>query len=372
MRQGNRARLTSKLLVPAILATLATACASGQEMSADGTESEEGIATVRVGLPSTSRGAGVAAHTSLPQALGYWQGEGIKVEFVALKGSAKAAQAMEAGRVDFAIAAPSFVISAVSQGADLVAYFNEITRNFFIPHVLQGSDITSAKDLQGKRIGVQSLESTAVPFTQGLMKEEGVNPSSAQFIKVPTGPQALTMLQRGRVDALAFWDQIYAKLEGGSNLDLRPVAPQWFEQLGFQQVIFTTRAKLKEEPGKAVALARGIAKALAFADKYPRRAVKLHWGVYPESKAAGVTSEQALDRGVRVLEARTQHTQPVDGTWGKAKPKNIKTLMQFLREIGIISEAPPVDKIWTGRYLDEINGFEAAKLQATNGPRKAK
>lgn len=330
---------------------------TASEDADDEQDCEDAETSLTWGVAASSFGPGQAPYTSLPQALGFWEEEGLEVEVMGFAGSGATTQAVQAGQVDAGLASPTLLIPAVSEGADLVAYFNQITSNIFVPHVPEDSPVETVEDFAGATIGVQSLESSAIPLVKGMMDEAGVDPASAEFVAIGTGAEALSFVENGRVDVLGLFDTVYGELEA-LGLELRPVATESFEDLGFQQAIFTTQEWLDSERCAAIGVARGVAKSMAFAEANPEEAVELHWQVYPESKPSGVSDDEALAQAVRILERRNANTGPVDGVWGGATADGLGKVITFLEQAEVIDEEIDVAELWTDELLDEINDFD--------------
>jgi NitT/TauT family transport system substrate-binding protein len=88
--------------------------------------------------------------------------------------------------------------------------------------VPKDSPIRDVKDLQGKKIAVNTLQNIATLSIQAALDRAGVDPSSVKFIEVPF-PEALAAIDSGRVDA-AFFGEPFTTLakRSGARLMFRP------------------------------------------------------------------------------------------------------------------------------------------------------
>lgn len=332
----------------------------------EGTGEAQEPASVNLALATSSPAVGQATYTSLPEALGFWEDEAIDVEINGLAGSSAALQSVDGGQSDVAVSGTSAQMLAVAQGSDLVSYYTLITRSFQTPAVPEDSDIQSIAELEGKTIGVQSLESGTIPIIKALVESEGVDPESIQFVAVGLGAEALSALQNDRVDALGLWDDRYADIENLGQ-PLRILTNDLAEKLGFQVALVTTPGWL-EDGDVAVRFARAMAKGSVFADENPEAAVRLHWELYPDTKPVGVEEETALEQGVRSLTARMDNSGPVDGQWGLSTMEQVKTFRDLLVDTGTVDSSVTAEQLWNGDFIDEINDFdeEAIREMARN------
>ena len=104
------------------------------------------------------------------------------------------------GAVDIGSGDGTSVIPAVSQGIPVV-YTSTIYGQF--PAVViakAGSGITTAADLQGKRIGIPGRYGTNWIMLQALLKSAGLTTSDVTIVEFPDFGQAAA-LQQGQVDA---------------------------------------------------------------------------------------------------------------------------------------------------------------------------
>lgn len=333
-----------------------------QDITNDG----EGLTNVRIGTSLVEVEPVISAWT-VPQALGYWEDEGLDVEILGFPGGSAVLQAVDAGQILAGGSGSGPLIASGASNADLIAYFTTVTSNYYIPQVLPDSDIQEPADLKGATIGVSSLESAAVPMLVGILADAGISESDVDIVGVGTGAEAAEALSRGSVDAITLWDSAHQGVEKVLDLSLRPVITPKFESLGFQESIVVTQSTLTDERELLIKLARGLAKGHIFASENPEAAVKLHWSIYPETKPTGVSEEEALELAVSQLRARNENTQPAAGQdlWGYAPEDDIAT------NIAVISSADPnIDAknvqpkdIYTDSLLKEVNDFDHESIR---------
>lgn len=342
-------------------AAAAAAIAAAALLSACGTEEPTGT-PLRWGVATALLGPAQSPYAAVPEALGYWDDEGLDVEVMGFEGSSAVVQALDAGQIDLGIAAGSSLFSAVEQGSPLVSFYDQVTRNYLVPTVPEDSPIDSPADFAGTTIGVQSLESGSIFMVKAMMARAGADPESADFVTIGTGAEALQFIKQGDIDVVALWDAPHAEIEE-FGVPLREIADQETADMGFGQVLAADETYLRENRSTVVALARGIAMGSLFAEANPEAAVRLTWEVYPETKPLGVDEDVAVAQGIRVLEARQANTQPVGGVWGATADDSIEAQSQLLQEAGVISSDVTRSQLWTEDLLPEINDFDADAVE---------
>lgn len=321
------------------------------------------LAQEKVVYSQTSPSPNVASapHSSVPAALGFWEELGLDVESNSVNGSTLAVQLTNAGTSDFTIATVEPLLSAMQQGADLVAYYNHTREPIYTIAVTEDSDIESLEDLRGKTIGVLSLSSGATAFAKAMLAGAGVDPDSeVDLLPIGMGQQAARAIEAGQVDAVALWDWAYAQLENAGLAFRHFTTPETDKLLSLS--IIANGDYFREHPDVAVKFAQGIAKAAIFTLNNPEAAVKIHWDHYPESKPTGIPEEQALAEAVHLIESRVPKYDIAGRSiekWGAYTPEEWEATQDFLFDNGVISQKQDVSTYYSTELVDEINDFDA-------------
>jgi ABC-type nitrate/sulfonate/bicarbonate transport system substrate-binding protein len=163
----------------------------------------------------------LSAH-ELANALGYFDGTGVKVQNIGFNGSGPASLfALASGSVELGSAATAAVINAIAGGNDFVAVYpgngiDKQTESVF--YSLSGSPIRSIKDLAGKTIAVNTLGAHLDYTIREALHSVGLPENAAKLVVVP-GPQLEQVLRSGQVDVAAFgyWQKTFegAALKNG-------------------------------------------------------------------------------------------------------------------------------------------------------------
>ncbi len=144
---------------------------------------------------------GLSGH-ELADALGYFEGTGIKIENVGYaQGGPASLFALASGNVELGSAATSAVLNSIAGGNDFVAAYpsngiNQKTESIF--YSLDGSPIKSIKDLAGKTIAVNTLGAHLDYTVREALHSVGLPENAAKLVVVP-GPQLEQVLRSSRL-----------------------------------------------------------------------------------------------------------------------------------------------------------------------------
>ena len=88
------------------------------------------------------------------------------------------------------------------------------------------SGIQKYEDLKGKKIGVSDLGTTDYPVTRAVLKNIGIDPDKdVTWTAVGAGVSAGVALQRGVIDALAYFDTGFGQIDAAGIADADAAAP---------------------------------------------------------------------------------------------------------------------------------------------------
>jgi NitT/TauT family transport system substrate-binding protein len=307
---------------------------------------------------------GHAAHSSLPQALGFWKDEGLDVLVTSVEGSAAGLQQLGAGNVNLVSIGPEEIVIGREKGVKIKGFYVQARQTIYRIVVPDDSPIKTVADLKGKTVGVPSLASGSVPFARALIASVGVDPDKdVKFLAVGTGAPGRLALENKQVDALALWDALQASLENSGMTVRRLDTPFVKDMIG--QTLAARDDTLAENPSIAVGFARGVAKATVFALANPEAAIRIHWKMYRQTRPQAVAEARAMQEAIRIFNSRFE-LQRVDirddKRFGFASPAQWERLQTILKEQKIVSGTVPVAELYTGALIDEINRFDQAAI----------
>ena len=303
---------------------------------------------------------GHAAHSSLPQALGYWKEEGLDVTVQSVEGSAAGLQQVGSGNIHIVSIGPEEIVIGREKGVKIKGFYVQARETIYRIVVPTDSPLQAIPQLKGKTVGVPSLASGSVPFAKALVASVGLDPDKdMKLLAVGVGAPGRLALQQKQVDALALWDTLQASIEN-SGLALRRLdLPMVHEMLG--QTMATRDDFLAENAAVLVGFARGVAKATLFGLSNPEAAVRIHWKLYPQTKPQGMEEAQALKDAVHVFESRFELQRVdnrVDKRYGIAAPEQWEKLKSIYRDQKLVEGKVPAADYYSSALVDQINRFD--------------
>ena len=152
----------------------------------------------------------------ISEQLGYTKEEGLQFTPVALGTNSNAQIAVDKGDVEFAVGTPSFQFPLFAKGQlpPIVNYYEYTYPYKWDVAVKPESGIQKYEDLKGKKIGVSDLGTTDYPVTRAVLQNIGIDPDKdVTWTAVGAGVSAGVALQRGVIDALAYFDTGFGQID---------------------------------------------------------------------------------------------------------------------------------------------------------------
>src|SRR5499426_3661736 len=131
-----------------------------------GAAQDKPVRKVVFALTTKDISVGHAAHSSLPQALGYWKQEGLDVTVTSVEGSAAGMQQLAAGNLQIVSLGPEEIVIGREKGIKIKGFYVQARETIYRLVVPSDSPLQKVADLKGKTIGVPSLASGSVPFAK--------------------------------------------------------------------------------------------------------------------------------------------------------------------------------------------------------------
>ncbi len=148
--------------------------------------------------------------------VGPHQGKTYTLDAMRFSGTDKRFQAFEAGALDLATASANAAMLAASEGAEfkvIASLSRESKQGFATKYfVKQDSPIKSVKDLKGKVIGVNNLNSSSHLWAKLVLEKSGLNPDRDVTFTPVSFPAQGEALRSGKIDVGAF-PQPFARAE---------------------------------------------------------------------------------------------------------------------------------------------------------------
>lgn len=315
---------------------------------------------LRFGMGTKSMNA-TTINMVIGEGLGYNREEGFRMEPVPLGSISSVQIAVDKGDLAFGVGAPSFQLPLFARGElPPIVNFYEYTYPYkWDVAVRPDSPVKSYEELKGKRIGVSNLGTTDFPVTKAVLRNVGVDPDKdVSWIAVGEGVPAGVALQRGAIDALAYFDTGFAQIEtAGIALRMLP-RPAKVPMIG--GFFITARADyLRANPKTAIGFGRSVAKTSEFILANPRAAAKVLLDMYPELAPRGASEADAVAAVLAPVLRRMQLFRPPypDTPMGFIQEDELRRDAEFL-DLRIADLKP----LYTNEFIDEMNRFDRRKI----------
>jgi NitT/TauT family transport system substrate-binding protein len=209
----------------------------------------------------------------LGKAKGFFSRRGIDLNLTAEQGGGPIVKGVLAGKYQFGFSNVTSLMAAQADGAPLKAVASGVAstgrsgRDFSAVVVRDGSPIRSAKDLDGKRIGVNILKNIGDTTVRQSVRKAGGDASSLTFEAIPF-PQMAGALRSGKVDAAWVVEpQLSEILTSGGNV----VASNFVDTAPDLTVAlyFTSQATIGKDPHLVASFTEAIQESLDYAAGHP-------------------------------------------------------------------------------------------------------
>jgi NitT/TauT family transport system substrate-binding protein len=297
------------------------------------------------------------------EALGYNAEEGITVKGMALGGNANVQVAVERGNVDVGVGVPSYGLPILARGewGEAINFYEYTYPYKWDVVVSPGSTIRSYQDLKGRNIGVSDFGGTEYPVTRNVLKSLGIDPDKdVKWTAVGSGVPAGVALQRGAIDALAYYDTGFGQIEAaGLAIEFVP-RPASLPMVG-GQFLMAPKSLLAQDRGMLIGIGRSVAKASVFLLVNPRAGAEAFLKMYPETAPRGSSAEEAIKSVLQAVARRIKLYAPPypDARMGSINGDEFKAEAE-LNGLRIDS----YDRYFTNELIDAINDFDAARIRA--------
>jgi NitT/TauT family transport system substrate-binding protein len=261
-----RRSLTSLAILMLALGLVAAACGSGGgEQTSNETKTEK----VTVGVIAIVD----VAPIYLGKSKGFFKDENIDLNLQVGSGGAASVPGVVSGKFQFAFANIVSLLIAREKGLPLKIVSNGASstgvqgKDFGAVMVKGDSDIKTAKDLDGKVVGVNNQKNICDTTIRASIRKAGGNPKGMRPLELPF-PDQPGALQKGQIDAACLVEPFVtiARSQGA-----RPVASMYVDpapDLGIA-MYFTTEKMLNDNPELVERFTRAMKKSMEYADSHP-------------------------------------------------------------------------------------------------------
>lgn len=288
----------------------------------------------------------------------------LQVSTINTDGSIAALQAVASGSADITAADAGSILAAREKGLKIKAIGGLVQNWPWKIAVKQGSGISSAADLKGRKIGVISLASGSAPYARAFVRQAGVDPEKdVELVPVGVGAQAAAAINGGQVDALALYDQAYQVIaNSGTAFEYLP-NPDMFQ--GIRSITFAVREDtLAEKKDMLTRYLRASYQGMLFSAVNPEAAMSVGYKVFP-TILAGKDAKAQLAGDTTVLNAWIKTATPLTGEpetfrdWGAISDAEWAKTQQYTMGAGQITAEVPLADVWDASLLAGANEFDA-------------
>ncbi len=290
--------------------------------------------------------------TVLAAQLGEFEKAGLAVDLVDLKGGSDALKAVLGGSADVVSGYFDHCVNLAAKKQALTAFvvYDRYPGLVLVVSPSHALEITSIRDLAGKKVGVSAPGSSTDFFLKYLLKKNGLDPAGTSVIGVGLGATAVAAMEQGQIDAAVMLDPAVTVLQG-SHPDLRILSDTRTEKdtlavFGGEYpggALYATTAWVASHEKEVQALTNAILNTLSWIHAHSAEDIMAKM----PAELVGKNKELYL--------AALKNTIPMFSESGKMDPKGADAVL------AVFSESSPevaranidVSKTFTNKYVDE-------------------
>jgi NitT/TauT family transport system substrate-binding protein len=298
---------------------------------------------------------------------GYLSAEKLKVNVINTDGSVAAVQAVASGSADIAPADAGAILAAREKGVPVKAV-GGLVRNWPWRMAVQpDSDIKTAADLEGKKVGVISLASGSAIYARAYAADAGLDAAKdVDLLPVGVGAQALSALESGKVDVLALYTQAFTTIEN-TGAEFRYLDNSAAFD-GIRSLTFAVTEKtLKEKKDVLTRYLRASYKALLFSAVNPEAAMRDGYRAFPQL-LTGKKADDRIGDDTKTLQAWIKTAVPASGEpasfkdWGAISDAEWSRTVAYTTTSGQITKDVSLPQVWDDSLLNGANDFDSAAV----------
>ncbi|MGX1366093.1 NitT/TauT family transport system substrate-binding protein [Streptomyces canus] len=284
-------RPLTALAAGAFLVTASACGSSGDPGAAESGSSSGGTTTVELGLiPIVD-----VAPVYLGQKKGFYGKHGLELRISTASGGAAIVPGVASGQFQFGFSNVTSLLLARSSGVPVKAVSNGIAstglrgKDFAGIAVKKDSPVKSAKDLEGKKVAINTLKNINESAARESVRKDGGDPDKVKFVELAFD-QMPAALDGGRVDAVCAVEPALAtiKSQGGQVI----ASPMVDVAANTTVALYFTSTRYQQQHADVVKkFQAATAESLAYADAHPdeARQVITTYTKIPASVLAQVT-----------------------------------------------------------------------------------
>ncbi|GGV29302.1 hypothetical protein GCM10010182_60490 [Actinomadura cremea] len=324
-------RRACALLTTVVTLAAAAACGTG-----------DGRTELTFAVADQTLSAATASYATVPETMGYFEDEGLKVEMQPVKNAVAAIQAVANERATCTYGSTANAVTAIGQDPGLVIV-GTVNGNIFRTVAPAAAGLRTTADLAGKTVGVNVRGGINEMLVTGATRSQGLPGDGDGILAVGYGAQAAQALQRGDIDAYSGYDSsnlIVGELLGEELVEVESRT----DGLTGTSALVCRERDVQERPEAIGGLFRAFFKGMVFSQENPRAAIEMHWENFPASKlAGGEKSDLATATKILAKRLRISGGPGSAGRYGLQKDADLQKTLDTYIEYGVISDVEPGD-----------------------------
>lgn len=270
-------------------------------------------------------------------------------DFVTVAGSAASIQLVVANQAQLAHVGMLELLAAKRTNPNLpiqAVYLHDIISAYEIV-VPEQSAIKSVVDLKGKKVGVISLASGAIPTVKAMLHQAGIGTDTVELLPVGTGAQALAAVRADRVQALALFRGSHVAIE---NLGVKL---RYFTPKVPSSVLAANTTQIAGNRMGLVRALQGVVMNTVYLQTNPAAGVQAFYTLF--GKPTG-DEDKELQANVNLIEKSAELWKPI-GSPGLYGDMNDQTWTDMLDFIGPSFEfdRSHIGNVYTSSLIADVN-----------------
>ncbi len=323
--------IVSAVLILFILMAVAGCAGSTRKQTADAVAAGKKYDEIKVPTPAEPTSTVLYW---VGEELGFFEEQGIKLNYVGLVPSGQLVASVVAGKIDVGGAHVNRTIAGISAGAKIKAVVAQSETTAEIPHhtyiTRKNSSVKGPQDLIGKKVGISAYGGCNEYIPYGYMRTGGIKDPRGQF-EIIIMPETMMeqALRQGDVDIAGF-NRLPADLKVNPDFDyLFSDYEPWGTVAGATPLYFTEKF-IKEKPDVVKRFVTAMAKTI-------------NWQNEHKQEAAAITAKRA---NIDPAKVKIRYFAP-DGI---ITEETVQIWIDLLTEFGEIKPGIKPGQIYTNEF----------------------
>jgi len=298
------------------------------------------------------------------ESLGYYEDEGLKVNIEFADGSASVTQQVVANNVEFGLSDPGPIVDAVALGEELKVVYVLQNRLIYALVTPEGSTFTSFDSFKGQTLGVSEATAGEVPFFEGLLAANGIDPEVDVDI-IETGAGATTAAAFSGDRIVAYFSDYFNVIELGFEMELTEFDLGEFGLFQGASIV-VQQSLIDDDPDVITCLLRAVARGAEYSHADSAAAVDAIALGFPDQ----IFDPQGFD--LQAVEEGIKRILPYEDSGnllGWNRPDSWTAYIDLLASRGTLAEGFDPESVYTNEFIDDVNDFDkqAERSAATGG-----